>query len=188
MSFLITGLCLFIGIHLVAVVGLRDAAVPRLGEGPWKGLYSLVSVIGLVCIVWGYGITRGQPTVVWAPPLWTRHLALTVLLPVFPLLFAAYLPGRLSRLAGGHPMLLATIVWAVAHLLANGMLGDVLLFGSFGAWALIVRFSFLRRVQRPIPMAPPGAANDAIAIVGGLAAYGLTLWKLHTWLIGVSPL
>lgn len=188
MPLLVLGLVLFIGIHLTAVLGLRDTAIARLGEGPWKGLYSVVSALGLAAIVWGYGTARMDPTVLWMPPVWTRHLALTLMLPVFPLLLAAYLPGRIRGWAGGHPMLIATLLWAKAHLLANGMLADVLLFGGIWLWALVVRLSFTRRTQRAIPMAPPSAANDAIAFFGGLGLYVLTLLKAHLWLFGVAPL
>jgi uncharacterized membrane protein len=188
MPMLILGLALFVGIHLSAVTGLRAAAVARLGEGPWKGLYSLISALGLAAIVLGYGLARQEPSVLWVPPTWTRHLALTLMVPVFPLLLAAYLPGRLRQWAAGHPMLVATLLWATAHLLANGMVADVLLFGSMALWALVVRLSFTRRTQRDIPMAPPSAANDVIAIVGGLGLYVLTLLKAHVWLFGVAPL
>lgn len=188
MTVLLIGLVLFIGIHLAAVLGAREPAIARLGEGPWKGLYSVISAVGLAAIVWGYGQARMQPTVVWIPPVWTRHLALTILVPVFPLLLAAYLPGQLRAWSGGHPMLTATVLWAGAHVLANGMLADLALFGSLGLWALVVRLSFLRREPRVLPMAPPSVANDAIAVVVGLGLYTATLLKVHLWLFGVSPL
>ena len=126
----------------------------------------------------------------YTPPAGLRHLALLLLLPVFPLLFAAYLPGRLSRLAS-HPMLLAIKLWATAHLLANGTLADVLLFGGFLAWAVADRISVKRRTPEQahaVPGAPPRPMNDAIAIVGGLAVYALTVLWAHRWLFGVSPL
>jgi len=188
MSLLLVGLFLFLGIHLTGAFGMRETMVERTGgEGPWKGLYSLVSLVGLVCITMGYAEARAAPSVLWVPPVWTRHLALTLMLPVFPMLFAAYLPGRIQSTLK-HPMLVATKTWALAHLLANGMLHDVLLFGGFLAWAVIVRISLGRREPRDIPMAPPSGLNDGIAVVGGLMLYGATLMKVHLWLFGVPPL
>ncbi|MBX3622364.1 MAG: NnrU family protein [Rhizobacter sp.] len=188
MTLLVVGLVLFLGIHSVSIVApaWRDARAAR-SEMGWKGVYTLVSLVGFVLIVYGYGLARQSPVVLYAPPTWLRHVALLLLVPVFPLLFAAYLPGRLKA-AAKHPMLVATKLWAVAHLLANGTLADVLLFGGFLAWAVADRISLKRRVPRPVPGAPPSAANDAIAVVGGLVVYGLFVWRAHAWLIGVSPL
>ncbi|MCO4770832.1 MAG: NnrU family protein [Deltaproteobacteria bacterium] len=187
MTMLVVGLVLFLGIHSVAMVseGWRDGMVAKLGEGPWKGIYSLVSLVGFVLIVMGYGAARMSPSFVWAPPTGGRHLALLLLVPVFPLLFAAYLPGRISRLTR-HPMLLGTALWGIAHLLANGMLADLALFGSFAGWALLDRLSFLKRTQRDIPMAPEGKLNDVIAVVGGLGSYVVFMLWLHPMLIGVA--
>lgn len=186
MTSLVLGLILFLGVHSVAIVApaWRDAMQARLGEGPWKGLYTLASVAGFVLIVIGYGAARQEPVVLYAPPLWLRHLAMLLLLPVFPLLLAAYLPGRIKS-AARHPMLLATKLWALAHLLANGNAADVLLFGGFLAWAVADRISLKRRVQRAVPGASPGPLNDAIAVLGGLALYALFLLKAHAWLIGM---
>jgi uncharacterized membrane protein len=114
-------------------------------------------------------------------------VALLLLVFVFPLLLATYLPGRIQATTR-HPMLAATKLWAVAHLLANGTLADVVLFGSFLAWAVADRISMKHRVQRPVPGAPPSGLNDVIAVVGGLALYGAFVLWLHAWLIGVSPL
>jgi len=185
-ALLVLGLVLFFGIHMASVVGVREPAVARLGEGPWKGVYSVIAAGGLVAMIWGYGLARVEPIVVWVPPVWTRHLALTLMIPVFPMLLAAYLPGRIQRTLG-HPMLVATKTWALAHLLANGMLHDMLLFGSFLVWAVVVRISLARRPQRPIPMAPETALNDVVALVAGLLLYVATLMKLHLWLFGVAP-
>jgi len=188
MTYLVLGLVKFLGIHLVGAVGLRDRMVGILGENPWKGLYSLISFLGLGLIVFGYGQARAAPVVVWVPPVGMQHAALTLMLPVFPLLAATYLPGRLSRWSGGHPMLVGTVLWGLAHVLANGMLHDVLLFSGFLGWALVVRLSFLRRPPRDIPRAPEAGYNDVIAVVGGLVLYGITLGGTHQWLFGVSPL
>ena len=188
MTLLILGLVLFLGIHSVSIVApaWRDAMAAR-NELAWKGGYALVAIAGFVLLVYGYGLARQAPTVLYTPPAGLRHLALLLLLPGFPLVFAAYLPGRIKA-ATKHPMLVATKLWAVAHLLANGNLADVLLFGGFLAWAVADRISLKRRPARPVPGAPPSAANDAIAVVAGLAVYGLFVWRAHAWLIGVSPL
>lgn len=188
MTLLILGLVIFLGIHSVSIVApaWRDAQLAARGEGPWKGMYSVIAGIGLVLIVYGYGLARQSPVVLYVPPTWLRHLALLLLVPVFPLLFAAYLPGRIQA-AAKHPMLLATKLWATAHLLANGGLHDVLLFGGFLAWAVADRISLKRRPVRAIRTAPPRAANDLIAIVGGLAVYAAFVFGLHLWLFGVSP-
>lgn len=188
MTLLIVGLVLFLGIHSVSIVApaWRDAQLAQRGEAAWKGLYSAVAAIGLGLIVYGYSVARQTPVVLYTPPAALRHVALLLLLPVFVLLFAAYLPGRIKTITK-HPMLLATKLWALAHLLANGSVADVLLFGGFLAWAVADRVSLKRRPVRALPTAPPGPMNDAIALVGGLVVYaGITLW-LHRWLIGVAP-
>jgi uncharacterized membrane protein len=188
MAILILGLILFFAVHSISLVNeaWRDRQVAAMGEGPWKGLYSLVAFIGFGLIVWGYGLARYEPVALYGTPLWLRHVALLLLLPVFPLLLAAYLPGRIQT-ATQHPMLAAAKLWAFAHLLANGMLADVLLFGSFLVWAVADRISMKRRAPRPIAGVPPSRWNDLIAVIGGLALYvAFVLW-LHAWLIGVAP-
>ncbi len=188
MAILLAGLVIFLGLHSVAIVapGWRDERVRRFGEGRWKGLYSLIAAIGLVLIVVGYGFARQSPIVLYSPPQMLRHLAWLLMLPVFVLLLAAYLPGRIQA-ATRHPMLLATKLWATAHLLANGSVADVLLFGGFLAWAVADRISMKRRTPRPKPELPAGRFNDVIAVVGGFAIYGLFISYLHVWLIGVAP-
>jgi uncharacterized membrane protein len=189
MGVLILGLVIFFAVHSVSIVNepWRNRMVIKMGESLWQGLYALAAIAGFVLIVWGYGLARADPVLLYAPPMWMRHVALLLLLPVFPLFLAAYLPGRIQA-ATKHPMLVATKLWAVAHLLANGMLADVLLFGAFLAWAVVDRISMKRRTQRSIPGAPPSKANDIIAVLAGLALYvAFVLW-LHTWLIGVSPI
>lgn len=189
MSSLALGLILFLGVHSVSIVNQpwRDRAVARLGEWPWKGMYSVVSLIGLILIVQGYGSARLDPAILYWPPTWLRHVALVLLLPIFPLLLAAYMPGRIKA-AVKHPMILAVKFWALAHLLANGTLADVLLFGGFLAWAVTERISLKHRAPRPIPGAPESGLNDVIAIAAGLAVYGLFVMWLHPLLIGVPVL
>lgn len=184
---LILGLVLFLGIHSLSIVALpaRNAMAARMGEWPFKGLYALVAIVGFVLIVRGYGQARLDPTVLYVLPDWTRHVAMLIMLPVFPALLAAYLPGRISQVLG-HPMLVAVKAWALAHLLVNGTLADVVLFGGFLAWAVADRISMKRRPQRDIPRAPKSAFNDIIAVVGGLGIYLAFVFWLHASLIGIA--
>jgi len=185
---LLAGLVLFFGVHSVSIAApqWRDAMVAKLGESPWKGLYSLVSLGGFALMVHGYALTRLEPIALYWPPPWTRHLVALLMLPVFPLVLSAYLPGRIKT-AAKHPMLAATKLWALAHLLANGMLGDVLLFGSFLLWAVLDRISLKRRPARATPSAPSSKWNDVLAVVLGLALYAAFVMSLHARWIGISP-
>lgn len=188
MDVLVIGLFIFLGTHSISIIhpAWRDRMVHEIGEWPWKGIYSLFAIIGFVLIVWGYGLARYDPVVLYTPPVWLRHTSLVLLLFVFPLLLATYLPGRIKS-AIQHPMLAATKVWAFAHLLANGNLADVVLFGSILVWAIADRLSMKRRQPRAIPAAPPAKWNDVIAVVGGLGLYlAFALW-LHEWLLGLGP-
>ena len=190
MSLLVVGLILFLGIHSVSIVApaWRDAQVERRGERVWKGMYALASLAGLLLLIYGYGLARQTPVVLYTPPPALRHVALLLMLPVFPLLFAAYLPGRIQRTVK-HPMLLAVALWATAHLLGNGTLADVLLFGAFLVWAVADWISVQRRaVPHSVPGAQPGALNDIMALAGGLVVYAGFLFGAHRWLTGVSLL
>lgn len=188
MGWLIVGLVVFLGVHSVSIVNRewRNRMAGNLGEMPWKGLYTLVSLAGFVCLVYGYGVARQTPTMLYAPPSWGRHVAMLLMLPVFPLLLAAHLPGRIKA-AARHPMLLATKLWAVAHLLANGGVHDGLLFGGFLAWAVADRIAVKRR-GGDTPQRTSGSVNDVIALVGGLGLYALFLVWAHGRLIGIPLL
>jgi uncharacterized membrane protein len=188
MAVLIIGLLVFLGVHSVALAApaVRSRAVARIGEGGWKGIYSLVAAAGFVLIVYGFRLARESPVVLYSPPGWMHYVTLLLMLPVFPLLIAAYLPGRIKT-AMKHPLLAAVKFWALAHLLSNGMLADLLLFGGFLAWAVVDRISLKRRLQA-VPAAPPGRFNDLIAVVLGLALYLLFIEWAHLRLFGVSPL
>jgi uncharacterized membrane protein len=188
MAVLIIGLVIFLGVHSIglAAPAFRSRASARLGEGPWKGLYSLVAVFGFVLIVYGFHLARQSPVVLYSPPGWMRYVTFLLMLPVFPLLIAAYLPGRIKT-AMKHPMLASVKFWALAHLLSNGLLADVLLFGGFLAWAVLDRISLKRRAQA-VPSAPAGRYNDLIAVVVGLALYLVFIEWAHLRLFGVSPL
>lgn len=187
---LILGLAVFLGVHSIAIVApdARNRAVQRFGAGPWKGGYALASLAGFALIVYGFELVRHSTMAfyLYHPPYWMRHVTFLFMLPVFPLIFAAYLPGRIKT-AAKHPMLAAVKFWAFGHLLANGRLADVLLFGGFLAWAVIDRISLKRRTQS-IRTAAPGRFNDAIALVLGLGVYALFVLRVHLWLFGVSPL
>lgn len=188
MAMLVLGLVIFLGTHSVSIVApeWRNAMARGVGEWGWKGVYGIVSIVGFVLIIQGYAAARLEPVVVWVPPAPMRHLAALLMLPVFVLLLAAYLPGRIQR-AAKHPMLVATKLWAVAHLLANGMLADIVLFGAVLAWAVADRISLKRREPRATPALPASALNDVIVVIGGLALYGFFAMVLHTRWIGVAP-
>jgi len=188
MLLLIVGLALFFGAHSVSILApyWRNRVLLLVGPLRWKGLYTLIAIAGFVALIWGYGLARHTPTVVYTPPFWLRYASFVLMLPVFPLALAAYLPGRIKT-ATRQPLLAATKFWATAHLLSNGSLAAVLLFGSFLAWAIADRIALQRRVSAPIHTLPASKFNDAIAVTGGLALYVVFVWRLHLWLIGVQP-
>jgi uncharacterized membrane protein len=193
MIWLIVGLIVFLGAHSVRVVGegWRTKVLANRSEGFYKGIYSLVSAVGLGLIIWGYGQARQAPVVIWAPPVWTKHLAALLMLFSFILLIAAYVPRNLIKQKLKHPMTLAVKVWALAHLVANGTLADVLLFGGFLVWAVLV-FGACRQRDRGAPAGaitlPTGSVSMTIlTIVVGLIAWAFFAVVLHAWLIGVRP-
>ena len=147
-------------------------------------LYALVALAGLLLIISGYGLARQDPVVLYLPPDWLRHIAMLLLIFVFPLLLATYIPGRIQT-ATKHPMLVATKLWALGHLLANGTLADLLLFGSFLVWAVVDRISLKKRATPAVPAFPAFRYNDALVIVVGLALSVAFLYWGHGWLIGV---
>jgi uncharacterized membrane protein len=189
MAMLIVGLAIFLGVHSIAIVspGLRARAVAKLGEGGWKGLYAVLAIVGFVLLVRGFSVAREMPVVLYTPPAWMRHVTFLFMLPVFPLLLATYFPGRIKA-AAKHPMLAAVKFWAFAHLLSNGTLADVLLFGGFLAWAVLDRISLKRRPPQRIHTAPARPFNDVLVVVVGLALYALFIGWAHVRLFGVSPL
>ncbi len=189
MTKLIAGLLIFFIPHSVSIVNSiwRDRMVERISEIPWKGIYSLISIIGLVLIIVGYGEARQNPMILYISPGWLKHIAMLLMVPVFPLLFAAYLPGRIKT-ATKHPMLLATKIWALAHLLTNGTLADVLLFGAFLVWAIADRISVKHRPPRAVPAIPVAKINDVIAIVAGLGIYAAFVIWLHVRITGMPLL
>ncbi|MFC7052816.1 NnrU family protein [Hansschlegelia quercus] len=184
MLILVLGLVLFIGGHLVTRArGVRSRLVARVGEPAYKGAYALITALGLALILLGWRYGPFVP--VWDPPGWTRHIPITLMWPAFVLLVATYLPGHI-RAKLKHPMLVAVKLWASAHLVANGDLKSILLFGSFLAWAVIARIG-LKRQERREGRAPQPASwqNDVVALVIGTVLYGLFGTFLHPILIGV---
>lgn len=190
MLVLVLGLVVFLGCHSVRIFaeGWRNRQIARLGMLPWRGLYSLVSVVGLVLIVWGYGMARAEPIVVWNPPVWTRHLAALLTVPAFILLVGAYIPGTRIKAALGHPMVVGVKVWAFSHLIANGTLADVALFGSIMVWA-VVDYRAARQLDRAAGTvyAVGPISRDGLAVVLGLGLWAAFAFALHEWLIGVRP-
>ena len=188
MYFLITGLVIFLGLHSVRIVadGWRTRKLAQWGEGAWKGVYSVVSIVGFALIVWGYGQARLQTVVLWAPPVATRHIAATLMLFAMILLVATYVPGNAIKAKLHHPMILGVKTWAFAHLLANGNLADVLLFGSFLAWAVVDFISSRKRDRAAGTVYRAGkAVPTVVTVVLGLVVYGAFVMVLHKWLIGV---
>ncbi len=187
MEQLILGLVLFFGMHSVSIVALplRDKLAAK-SEPGWKALYAIVSLIGIVLVVRGYAELRLSPTLLYGSPVWLRHVAAVFLLPIFVLFLAPYFPGRITS-ATKHPQLVAVILWAVAHLLVNGTVTDVLLFGSFLVWAVADRISMKSRPARPVPGTRASAANDIVLVVVGLALYAAMFFWLHEAAFGVRP-
>lgn len=190
MTFLILGLVLFLGIHSVRIVAepWRTRTIARLGEGAWKGVYSVLSLAGFLLLMWGYAEARQTPTVLWASPTWARHLASLLTLLAFILLAAAYVPGNAIKARLRHPMVLGVKVWALAHLLANNTLADVLLFGGFLVWAVLSFRAARARDRAAGSVATAGRAIPTVlTVIVGLAAWvGFALW-LHAAWIGVKP-
>lgn len=195
MLILILGLVLFLGTHAFSMARAKRAGViGEIGEGRYKLAYTLASLLGLVLIAYGFHLYRESGYIaVWNPPVWTRHLALLLTLLAFIVLASAYLPGHI-RAKAKHPMLLAVKIWATAHLLANGDLGSMLLFGAFLAWAVVARISAKRRALSPTAVAaqhgpvatPAGWRNDALAVAMGFVVWFVFGKYLHPLLIGVA--
>jgi uncharacterized membrane protein len=189
MGKLILGLVMFFGGHSISLLALgwRDRMAKRLGVRAWQGIYSILALLGFYLLVTGYGAARPVAALLYAPPLWLHYVAAVLMLPVFTLALASVLRGRIQARAG-HPLLLATMLWAVAHLLTNGSAADVLLFGAFLAWAITVRRSLARRPARRMIALPASMANDVIAVIAGLALYVAFILGLHAHWIGVPVL
>ncbi len=190
MTLLILGLIIFLGVHSVRIVAddWRSATRARIGENGWKAAYSLLSLLGFVLLCYGYGLARQQPVVLWASPVWTRHLAALLTLPAFVLLAASQVPGNVIKAKLRHPMLLGVKLWATAHLIANNTAADLLLFGTFLVWAAI-DFRAARQRDRTQHIAYPAGRSGptVVAVVGGLVAWAVFAFWAHGVLIGVRP-
>lgn len=185
---LITGLAVFLGVHtFITARGARAALIARIGEGPYKGLFSVIAIAGVVLIAYGFGQYRAHGMVnVWYPPNWTRHLAFVLVWLAFVCVVAAYIPGHIKR-ALKHPMLVGVKLWAVAHLLVNGDIGSIVLFGSILAWAVYDRILLKRRLEPEPPLRVPygGLPSDIIAAVIATLVYLGFGFVFHPVLIGV---
>ncbi len=190
MLVLIAGLLVFLGVHSLRIFadGWRTAQIARMGRLPWRGVYSLVSLAGFALIVWGFGMARLDPIMVWAPPTYMRHVAALLVLIAFILVTAAYVPGNGIKSRVGHPMLAGVKLWAFAHLLANGTLNDIILFGTFLIWAIVL-FVVSRRRDRAAGVSYPtfGTGRAALTVAIGAVAWALFAHVLHRLLIGVNP-
>ena len=183
MLLFVVSLLLFLGLHLLpSFTTVREGLVSRFGEQGYRGVFSVLSLVTFVLLIWGYA--QSPFVAVWSPPIWTRHLALLLMVPALIALMAAFFPGRIKT-ALKHPMLVAVKIWAAAHLLANGDLASMLLFGGFLAYAVVDRILVKRREERMPVQAPGGPRNDMIAVASGLALYLALVFGLHEWLIGV---
>jgi uncharacterized membrane protein len=190
MAILFLGLILFLGVHSVRIFadGWRGATIARIGAMPWKGIYSVASIIGFVVLVWGFRVARADTLVLWSPPVWTRHIAALLMMVSFILLVAAYVPHNSLKARLHHPMVLGVKTWALAHLLANGVAADVVLFGAFLIWAVLSYRAARQRDRAANTVYPPGnAAGTAITVAVGLVAGSVFAFFLHGPLIGVRP-
>ena len=190
MAVLLLGLVLFLGVHSVRIFaeGWRRKTIATRGAGAFKGLYSVLSLAGFVLIVWGYGLARQSPVVLWTPPRGMNHLAALLMLGAFVLLVATYVPRNAIKARLHHPMVLAVKLWALAHLLANGTLADVLLFGAFLVWAVLSFRAARQRDRAGNVQYPAGTmAGTAATVVVGLVLYAVFAMWAHGLLFGVRP-
>lgn len=185
MAMMLLGLVVFLGVHVVTSLGgLRAALIEKLGEGPYKGFYSLLAISGVLLTAYGYALWRAAgPAVIWDPPLALRHVTLLLMLLSSIALVAGYVPSHI-RSALKHPMLVGIKTWALAHLLANGDAASMTLFLAVLAWAVYDRISMKWRDQ-PVPAAPKGYGGDALAVGGGLVLYAALAFLFHPYVVGV---
>ncbi len=191
MALLILGIVLFLGIHLIRVVapGLRTSLIASLGDAGWKAAYSVASIVALIVLIYGFGQARDM-TAIWSPPFWMSHITILLMLFAMICLAASLLPAGHIATKTKHPMVLSVKIWALAHLLSNGDGAAMLLFAAFLAWGVILRISLKRRERAGEISRRPfvSAKYDLYAVILGVVAWVLIIWKLHAWIIGVSPL
>ncbi|MDE2418547.1 MAG: NnrU family protein [Burkholderiales bacterium] len=190
MVYLLMGLVVFLGVHSVRIVAedWRTAMRARVGEGAYKGIYSFLSLAGFALIIWGFGVARETPWVLWTPPVGMRHAASLLTLIAFILLAAAYVPRNAIKARVHHPMVLGVKSWALAHLMATGSAAHLVLFASFLAWAVLDYVAARRRDRTLGTQYPAGTAlATVITLVVGVAAWAGFAFKLHGLLIGIRP-
>ena len=190
MTLLVLGLILFLGVHSVRIVadGWRTRTIASIGEMRWKGIYTAISLIGFALIVWGFVLARREAQLLYVPALAGKHLNALFTLVAFVLFAAAKVPGNHFKSLLGHPQAFGVIIWSIGHLLATGMLHDVVLFGGFGVWAAAAFFAGRARDRRAGTTYPAGRwQGDAKALAGGVVIWALFAFWLHGWLIGVQP-
>ncbi len=191
MTYLILGLTLFLATHSIRIFadGWRTRTIARVGQNPWKGVYSLISIAGIVLLAWGYGQARLESSVLYDPPAFMHQIAGLLMLISFVLVAAAYVPANHIKSTIGHPMVAGVAVWAIAHLLSNGRLADVVLFGVFMAWAIGDFISARKRDRAAGTVYPAGQAmRTALAAAAGVGVWVVFVYGLHFWLIGVPLL
>jgi uncharacterized membrane protein len=190
MIFFVLGLLIFLGVHSTRIFadGTRSAFIAQRGPKAWNGLITVLSLASFALLVWGFGQARQQPVVLWATPVWAKHMAALLTLISFVLVTAAYVPGNRIKAALHHPMTLGVKVWAFAHLLANNTLAELLLFGGFLAWSIVL-FASARRRDREAgtTYAPGNAAKTVITVIAGSVLWAVFAFWAHGWLIGVRP-
>jgi uncharacterized membrane protein len=191
MHYLLAGLLVFLGVHSIRIVAedSRTHWRAQWGEYGYKGTYTTLSLLGFGLIVWGFGVVRETPLVLWTPPAGMRHLAALLMLPAFVLLAAAYVPCNTIKARVHHPMVLAVKTWALAHLLTTAMLAHVVLFGSFLLWAVLSFIASRRRDRAQSAVYPAGTLPGTVAtVLVGVVGWALFAGYLHGVLIGIRPL
>lgn len=192
MALLIVGIIIFLGLHLIRVIapGLRQSMIASLGENGWKIAYSIVSILSLILLIYGFGQARQVTGMLYNPPIWMAHIALTLMLIAMICLVASLLPAGHIAVKTKHPMVLSVKIWAFSHLLANGETSSVLLFGAFLAWGVILRIALKRRERAGELTLRPFVSGkyDLYSLIIGVVAWALITFKLHELLIGVAPI
>jgi uncharacterized membrane protein len=191
MLVLVLGLIIFLGLHSIRIVAddWRKQQIARIGQNRWKGIYSIVAIIGFLLIIWGFGLARQHPVLLYVPPLWLRHLNSLFMLVALILFAAARVPGNHIKAKFGHPQVLAVKTWSFGHLLATGMLHDVVLFLPFLIWSVVLFIVSRRRDRRDGTVYPAGTVKgDVIAVVAGVVVWALFAFWLHSLLFGVNPM
>jgi uncharacterized membrane protein len=192
MTLLIVGIIIFLGLHLIRVIapGFRQSMIDSLGENGWKLAYSIVSILALILLIYGFGQARQVTGLLYTPPVWMAHITLTLMLLAMICLVASLLPAGYIAVKAKHPMVLSVKIWAFSHLLANGETSSVLLFGAFLAWGVILRIALKRRERAGELKLRPFVSGkyDLYAVIIGAIAWALITFKLHELLIGVAPI